>query len=601
MTSQAPEGLPSFVVAIDGRELDREAAEDVLKIEVVEEVGRLALATVLLRNWDPEANTMDESDEGAPGPGSLITISLGYQDQLEVVFDGLVVAMSARGRTGSLPELELRCRCRGILLLGAQRFRVWSDQSDYDAVASLCRDVGLETDGKSAFQSPFVVQYRLSDWAFIQARASALGIQAYVRGTTLHFAAARVESQTRVTLEWGQGLIDFDLSQDLSTATGDAQASSWDPESKEVISVKAAASAARYPKGERPALTQLLSKAKLTGSRAQGVGQCIPMDQAELGALSQSLVDRGATDACFGTLTTYGNSAIRADSTLEVRGLGAAFDGPYYVTRVRQRFDVSGFETQIGLGTPPTPRPHGHGSDERVMPAMDSLVLATVESFEDADRSQARVQIRLPWMDESAAPLWARLATSAGGAGRGILFVPEPGDEVMVQFVDGDPRHPVVVGGLWNGKDAPPEPYDAEKNDRRAIVSRAGHRVVFHDGDEQPGISLETAAGQVVRLDDTSGSESISLDDKSGNRLAMNSDGISITAASGTTLSLSAPGGDIAIGGKALTADTDADMVMKAGGGATLEGMGQVTVKGATATIDGGSLLTATGGMIKLN
>jgi uncharacterized protein involved in type VI secretion and phage assembly len=49
--------------------------------------------------------------------------------------------------------------------------------------------------------------------------------------------------------------------------------------------------------------------------------------------------------------------------------------------------------------------------------------------------------------------------------------VPDVDDEVLVGFQAGDPRLPYVLGGLWNGRDAPPEPMDRSgKNEKKPSI-----------------------------------------------------------------------------------------------------------------------------------
>lgn len=119
---------------------------------------------------------------------------------------------------------------------------------------------------------------------------------------------------------------------------------------------------------------------------------------------------------------------------------------------------------------------------------------------------QGRVKIELPWVAEDegrVATAWARLATLMAGADRGTWFIPEVDDEVLVSFMAGDPRHPVVIGALWNGADAPPETMDgAGANHLRSVTSRAGHKLTFDDTPGAGKVEVETAGGHVLTLDD---------------------------------------------------------------------------------------------------
>ncbi|MFO7181516.1 MAG: phage baseplate assembly protein V [Pseudomonadota bacterium] len=122
--------------------------------------------------------------------------------------------------------------------------------------------------------------------------------------------------------------------------------------------------------------------------------------------------------------------------------------------------------------------------------------LAEVVSVKD-DKRQGRVQVRLLGFDgvgEQNAPMWARVAVPFAGADRGAFFVPSKGDEVVVQFVHGDPRLPLVIGSVWNGKARQPETLggNGEEVDRWTFVGKRGTRIAIVEEARGPKISLTT-------------------------------------------------------------------------------------------------------------
>ena len=155
---------------------------------------------------------------------------------------------------------------------------------------------------------------------------------------------------------------------------------------------------------------------------------------------------------------------------------------------------------------------------------------AVVTDLVDPD-GQARVRVRLPWSPDTgrgAYEVWARLATMMAGDNRGSYIVPDVGDEVLVAFGGGDPRHPFVVGALWNGVDSPPERMDAGgSNDRKVLRSRNGVQVTMVDTNGREELKLETPGGQSVTLTDAPAG--IELRDSSGNRVQMGPGGVSVT------------------------------------------------------------------------
>jgi phage baseplate assembly protein gpV len=74
--------------------------------------------------------------------------------------------------------------------------------------------------------------------------------------------------------------------------------------------------------------------------------------------------------------------------------------------------------------------------------------LALVVAVDDPDQL-SRVQVRLLNCDgilDHDAPVWARVAVPFAGPGRGAFMLPDVGDEVLVSFLHGDSRLPIVVG-----------------------------------------------------------------------------------------------------------------------------------------------------------
>lgn len=138
------------------------------------------------------------------------------------------------------------------------------------------------------------------------------------------------------------------------------------------------------------------------------------------------------------------------------------------------------------------------------------VYLAEVVSVEDP-QSLSRVQVRLLNADgvgEQDGPTWARVAVPFAGRERGGFFIPDVGDEVLVSFVQGDSRLPVVIGGLWNGSASPPETLGGSgaRVDRWTIVGKAGTRIAIVE--ENPGeatISLTTPGNVSCQLTDAGG------------------------------------------------------------------------------------------------
>ncbi|WP_028310498.1 phage baseplate assembly protein V [Derxia gummosa] len=155
--------------------------------------------------------------------------------------------------------------------------------------------------------------------------------------------------------------------------------------------------------------------------------------------------------------------------------------------------------------------------------------VAVVTDLNDPD-SRGRIKLTLPWSPDGKGEryeAWARVATLFAGNNRGSWFMPEVDDEVLVIFEGGDPRHPCVIGGLWNGRDAPPESPDSA-NAHKTIRSRNGVLIRITDQSGQDSIAIETPGGCSVTLKDGPGT--VEVKDSNGNSVKLEPAGITVTA-----------------------------------------------------------------------
>lgn len=111
-----------------------------------------------------------------------------------------------------------------------------------------------------------------------------------------------------------------------------------------------------------------------------------------------------------------------------------------------------------------------------------------------------RVKVKFPLLSDKDESYWARVLTPMAGKERGIYFLPEVDDEVLVAFDRGDISSPYILGGLWNGEDKPPELNSDGKNNRRIIKSRSGHQIILDDtqGEEKIIVCDHTSHNQIV-------------------------------------------------------------------------------------------------------
>jgi phage baseplate assembly protein V len=177
-----------------------------------------------------------------------------------------------------------------------------------------------------------------------------------------------------------------------------------------------------------------------------------------------------------------------------------------------------------------------------------------------------RVKASLPWLADDAETDWARVVTPMAGGKRGIYFLPEVNDEVLVAFEHGDPAAPYVLGGLWNGKDEPPESNGNGKNDVRVIRSRNGN---------------------VIRLSDAKGDEKIEIIDAAAkNTIVISTKDNSITITADADVTIRSGNGKLTLSGKGVEITSTAAVKIEGSQGMDLKTPARLTIKGATVNIN---------------
>lgn len=183
--------------------------------------------------------------------------------------------------------------------------------------------------------------------------------------------------------------------------------------------------------------------------------------------------------------------------------------------------------------------PRARSTDKRYYGVVEALVV------ENEGDDEGQVKLKFPWFDDTTVTDWIRVSQLYAGNGYGSVFVPEKGDEVLVAFIHGDMRYPIVLGGLYNGEDKPPTARSGGR-DQKMIRTKHGHEVLLDDTESKAAVRITSAAGHVVELDDQGKA-------------------IRITAAEGGSVTVTAQG-DITLKAPKVTLDSPS---IDLGGGAT--------------------------------
>lgn len=496
---------------------------------------------------DPQLTWVDSA---ALVPGATLTISVRASAE-HVLFDGEVTEIEPEFDRGT-HRVTLRAYNRLHRLAHGRRVRSFVNVSDADLFRQLADEVGLTAQVEASGEVyPYILQANETNLAFLQRRAAAIGAFLFVRGTTLHCAPARPEQET-LEVTWGESLYEFRPRLTTIHQVQATLARGWDPSSKRALLGKAGADHLT------PQVDLRLAGGASGGAIAArafdlGETQLLIADrplrtQRAADLLAQAAAEQRAGRFIEAEGACAGMPALVAGIELTIRAIGDRFSGTYFVTGTTHRytrqddyqtsFTVSGLSpaTLLGLLEPETAPSPRH-----------TLAIGVVTDNNDP-LGQGRVRLSFPWLSPDDASDWARVVVVGGGDQRGIQFLPEIDDEVLVGFEMGDITYPYVLGGLWNGVDAAPRANDqilaAQQVRHRVIRSRTGHEIRIDDEDGGGGITVEDRQGNIITIDTRS--NAIAIQSKGPISLTSDAD-LSLTA-KGT---LSIKGAKIAIDGKA--------------------------------------------------
>lgn len=524
--------MPAVTPTILSEGSPMDPSYELLSIDIRREVNRIPRAAIRVLDGNPAKRLFAVSDTGFFEPGAQIEIKLRYEGGADqTVFKGVVVRHGVEaGRSGSV--LSILLKDVAVKLCGARRSAVFQNKTDDAIIKQLVTDAGLTagTIAATVPEHPEMVQYHCTPWDFILSRAEAQGLLVVVEDGTISLPKIAPAAEAKHRFEWGMGgILDLEMEADAGGQYDGVESVAWDPKEQKPTEAKQAQSVSLSPgnlDGEK------LGKA--IGNGVCALSHPVPLMPDELSAWADARMARSRMALCRGRIAVPGFAGVKLLDGMEIAGVGQRFNGATQVTGLRHRVDDSGWRTDLQFGLPPEGLSRTEGVADApaagLLPAVSGLQIGVVAAFEEDPDGELRVKVTLPALGALGGMVWARLASPDAGKDRGYFFRPEPDDEVVVGFLDNDPRYPVILGALYGSKNAPAAAMGApsDKNEQKGIVTRKGTTIGFLDGDKA-SVFIETAGKNRLLLDDDA--ETVVLSDQHGNSVTLSKDGIELKSA----------------------------------------------------------------------
>ncbi len=585
--------LTTLKLVANGKDVSQLYA--VLAVEIEKALFRVARARVTLRDGSVADEDFAVSAGDDFAPGSELEIEAGYHEQTWTVFKGVVWGQRLRVQGRDTSVLVVECRDKAAKATVRRRFASFSDQSDSEVIRTCLGDYGLtvQTPGAGA-KVPLLTQWDATDWDFAMIRAQVNGWTAFAEDGRVIVAAPDPRSDAHLEVTFGKDTLDFDVRLDVLSQIPSAEASAWDPEGQSVARVSAS-TGDRNPLGS----DKSSALAAQVGPDSKLVRTAGEVRVQELKGVADAAVIWAELGKVTGSIRFQGSSLMHPGSMLSLKGLGQRFVGKGFVGGVRHDIRDGVWTTEVRLGVDPEwfagLREISGPPAAALIAPIGGLQQGIVTAITQDPQQAFRVQVKMPLLGTDGQAVWARLANFHASNRFGDFFYPEVGDEVVLGFMNQDPRFPVILGFLYS-KARPPAFEPDDQNTFKAVVTRSGLKVVFDE--VKKSILIRTPAGnQGVFSDDA---KSIEFTDQTGNTVKLTTSGITldspgsiaITATGAVTVKSKSDQvsvtGTQGVSVKGLKVSVSADMEFSASGNAraSVSSSGETSIQGTMVMIN---------------
>ncbi|MGQ1785072.1 MULTISPECIES: type VI secretion system tip protein VgrG [unclassified Saccharicrinis] len=567
--------LTTYKVLIEGEELS--ATYQVLNIAVEKEINRIPWAKMVLRDGDPSAEDFPLSNEDLFVPGKEIEIQAGYHSEDQTIFKGIVIRHNLKIRPGK-SMLIVECKDVAVKLTVGRKSKYYYDSNDSDIIQDIIGQYGIDKDiDNTNVEHAEMVQYDVSDWDFMIARAQANGKVCVVDDGKISVKAPDYEQEEAISLVYGATILDFDAEIDARNQFGTTTSYGWNAADQEMFEIEAND-------------TNIFLNGNLT---SDDLSQVIGLDNLQLkdgGEMNESELQEWADAKSLfnklskvrGSVKFQGMPEVKPDTTLELVGVGERFNGKVYVSAVRHQISEGNWTCTAQFGINPKWFTESNKINDLpasgLLAAVNGLQVAKVTQLEGDPDGEDRVLIRMPVVDDQEQGVWARVCTLDAGENRGSFFRPEIDDEVIIGFINGNPRDPIVLGMM--NSSAKPAPLQAsDDNHEKGFVTRSEMKLLFDD--DKKSVVLETPAGKKISVDEDAGV--IQLEDENSNTFTMDSAGITLESQGDISIKAT---GDVKIEGTNVEIKANAQFKAEGSAGADLISSAIAKIQGSLVQIN---------------
>lgn len=583
--------LISFSILSNGTEIP--GTYQVLSIKLEQHLNRIAEAEIVLLDGNPASQTFEIAESNTFVPGAEIEIRLGYNNKNESVFKGIVVKQKISADTVSGSNITITCKDKALKMAINRNSAIFTDMKDSTAIEKIVGNNGLYTAiTATTVEHKEIVQFYATDWDFIISRAEANGMIVITDSGKLTVTKPDISAGPELQLQFGNDIIEFDVEMDATNQYAETKGNAWDMHTQNTINATSA----------EPSINK---QGNLTGKKLSDVlggetnilNSSTAITSEDIQVWSNAALLKSRLSQFRGTLVFQGSSKAKVNTTINLGGLSNRFNGDAFVSGVIHTVEDGQWHTEVKIGMTAEwfSEKHSISAPEAsgLLPGVKGLQTGIVKKMYEDPENQFRVQVEIPLLGAEGEAVWARLATFYAGKNIGAYFMPEVGDEVLLGFMNEDPRFPIILGSVYSSANPAPEIPD-ENNSIKALITQSKLQLKFDD--ENKIITILTPSGNTMILSDEA--KKITILDQNSNKIEMSSEGISLESSASINIKAAQ---HVKIEGMTVNITGEQSFSASANEVAVIGDMSTSVKGGAECTISSDGKLSAKGAMVNIN
>ena len=558
-----------FTIKIDGKNIEKDFP--IFYVETFLNVNRIPYCTIKIQDLlnGPEKLFANEAMFKI---GAKIEVEFGENKEYKDVFKGILtkkmIKMDAKLGKCFL-EIQGKDKCQQMTIV--PKYSTYSDKTDADVIKEIISQNGLSAKiGTMSVKHESITQYNITDWDFINLRAEMYGFVIVAKEESISIDTPKTDD-CGVELNFGENIISFNLEIDGDHQIEKSSGKIWDIPSQEIKEVTGEDVAEKsFGDINFNDITKQLKSPEYNFLH-DGI------DEEEIKTIEGGLLKLNRLSKIHGTITIPGNNNIDVDKTIKISKSANNFNGKGYISGVQNIFSEGEWVTIIHIGL--NGRRYSNNNNNvfnettcGVLAPIHGLKYGTVVKLEGDPKNIFRVFVNIPLIHKKGEGIWCRLSTFYASKDGGIIFFPEENDEVVVGFIESDPRSPIILGSLYNSKNTPSVTVET-KNEIKKICTKTKMEISFDEKDKI--ITLQTPGECKVTISDKDESIEIS---KGGDKISLTKGALNIKCSK-----------DISLDGNNINLKAKGAIQIKATNDVKVEGM-NANIKGSmAANVEGGT------------